>query len=918
MSRSLRRSTWLATVGLALLLVGPLRAAEPECRCVNGNGCYHFLNAPVKPPDEPCSCPKCRASRGSCPKKWPANWNRACGAGAALECFLRRHAASWNIVCSEQLKGRCVCRSAHPEWCPYCGKDGHPHDRDGLDLIARQLNIEQRMLGAKRKIVVLRSPHFYLVTDIPELRVLLQGGGSRIMRMHEIAHVYIQRAELAYEDFVRHLGDRMTLERPSAIFLLENESMKRRVAQAYLGHFEPEILYGADAKSISGGYGYNGLAISVEKHGGDDRLHHQMRHLVGHLLVSCWVTGGGATKILPKWMYVGAAHWLSRGLDKFEDEATFCSGEGFAVSGSGRNWDLKVRKSVTRPRGTPIQRILDAKAIDDLDLDAHMRAWSWFHLFLAEDRERFLAFMAGIREGVDQRLAMKRAFGLTPEEFERRWRDRVLGRRHTLAPTPAELDAASPEGAGARERGLIRTEADPDILASRIRALHSVEDGPTAATVAQRLGMASDSVRETAVLVLTRSKSPEVRAWLRTKGLEEHEGTARAQIVRVIGNLCDKDAAEAVSALREDSHWLVRAHVARTLGILGREGDLALVRTLVADRSGKVRVAALDALARFGPKAASSWPVVARNLSHRAWQVRSAAADCLGALGARESVDALIDRMHEEGGRLRRDVRVALKRITNDDLGHDPKHWRDWWEKEKTRGPSGDADSDVDSAEEGRYANDVPTYYGLRVFSQAIGYAMDTSASMGFRVRLDPAWLTRRGRTYAPRGTKIELAVREIGASLRTLDPRTRFNLYFFRSRARAWQSGLIPATPGNVERGASAAAAQSPSDVLTAGGGYRTNYVDVFRLVLDCRKDDLSGRFADTPDTIFFLTDGKPTVGDITDTDTLLSWYGELNRFARIRTNVITFGKLELNPEFLRRLAEENGGRHIQVPATR
>ena len=39
-----------------------------------------------------------------------------------------------------------------------------------------------------------------------------------------------------------------------------------------------------------------------------------MRHLLGHLFLSCWVEGGGAVEILPKWMYAGIGHWLSVGL----------------------------------------------------------------------------------------------------------------------------------------------------------------------------------------------------------------------------------------------------------------------------------------------------------------------------------------------------------------------------------------------------------------------------------------------------------------------------------------------------------------------------------------------------------------------------------------------------------------------------
>jgi len=886
---SLAAGLLLALVSLASL-PPDVEAAEPECRCVSENGCYHFLGAPVKPPDEPCSCPMCRAARGSCPKRWPESWPR----GNTMASFLGRHAASWRITCSECLEDAAG-------------------DPEGAAFLARQMKIERRMFGAKRKIVVARSPHFYLVTDIPELRLVVQGGGSRRMRMHELAHVFLMRAELAYEDWTKHLDDRMTLERPSAIFLTEKESMKRRVAQAYLGHVEPEILYGADAKSISGGYGYNGLAISIEKHSGDDRLHFQMRHLIGHLFASTWVTGGGATKILPRWMYVGAAHFLSRLPEKFEDRATFCSGEGFAVSGSGRNWPIKLRKAAALAHPTPIQRVFDAKALDDLDIEMHRRAWSWFDLFLAEDHDRFVAFMAAIREGTDQRVAMRRAFGIEPEVFDERWRDRILGRRRTLKPTPAELDAATPDAEGAREHIAIRGEWDPDTLGSRIRALHAVKEPLTAATIVTRLEMPSDLVRESIVMVLSRTESEDVRHWLRTRGLEDQSGHVRSQIVRVLGDLRDVESAGALVSLAGDHHWLTRAHVARALGAFRRPEDRSRLVTMLRDRSSKVRIAALDALAGYGGNAADAWRPVAGLLGHKAWQVRSCAAECLGALGPRDSVDALIERMTVEAGRLRHDIREALKRITKDDLGNDPRHWREWWKKEKLR--PGDPGAARPPAGPDRYS-ETPTYYGMRVFSRSVGFALDSSSSMGFQVELDPVWLRKHKRTYPSQGTKFDLARYEIAATLKSLDPRTRFNLFFFRTRAKAWQPEVIPATPANVRRAASATGSRAPSPALSSGGGMRTNYVDAFRLVLDAKRDQVSGKFADTPDTVFFLTDGKPTAGDIADTELLLGWFRELNRFARVRVNVVTFGKLDTNPEFLTRLAEENGGVYTRIPS--
>ena len=40
---------------------GPL----PRCTCPEGNACYHFLGAPVTPPNEPSPCPLDRVSPNS-------------------------------------------------------------------------------------------------------------------------------------------------------------------------------------------------------------------------------------------------------------------------------------------------------------------------------------------------------------------------------------------------------------------------------------------------------------------------------------------------------------------------------------------------------------------------------------------------------------------------------------------------------------------------------------------------------------------------------------------------------------------------------------------------------------------------------------------------------------------------------------
>lgn len=910
------------TIALLLLLTtGPAVALPYQCTCQDGPGCYHFLNAPVDPPDDPCVCPQCRVARGSCEKKYPADWDPTCADNGKMECFLRRHAASWKLSCSTRLSGECACKNPHPGNCPSCGTNGQAWGTEGLEKIRKQVEIEKKLMG-RREFILVESPHFYLVTDIRKLKIRTQEGEKRFMGMHEIAHVFIQRAEIARQEFVDTFGEGVHGPRPSAIYLLEKETLKQDIALSAFGLPAPELIYGGDVKRISGGYVYNGIAISREKYKDDDWLHLQMRHLIGHLLISCWKKVDGRNEFLPRWAFAGAGHWLSRTPAKFREMANFCSGEGREVRHSGEKWPKMLRAFARDPKAHPIQRIFDVNSLGGLDLEMHIRAWSWFDLFLAEDRERFLAFLSGLREAKESRLALREAFGCSAEDLQQRWVERITGKRASLAPTPEEIDATSPEAPGARERAEIRAETDPKTLAARMRALSSTDDPLTAATLAPLLAHESELVRETAVPMLGRSKGPAVRAWIRTEGLARFDGIVQAYLARVLGEMGDKESGDALIELLDGGNWLTRAHAARALGLIGETDALRKLAERSKDRAPKVRLAAMDALAMFGDRAAFAWEPVAENLSHSAWQVRSAAAVCLGALGDMRGVDPLIERMLIETGRIRQDIRDALKKITRDDLGNDPKLWRDWWDKEIERAggiPGRPGEANPPPAGEHVY-DEPPTYYGIRVFSRGVAYVVDTSSSMVYEIELDPDWIKRHRRDYPARAPKAELAQREVAASLRALDPRTRINLIFFRTAVSSWKSAMAPASRSNVDSALGRLAAESPrSSTELKNRAYLTNYVDALRLLLDEKQGEPpTGSFEDTPDTVFFLTDGKPTVGDIVEPEVLLSWFAERNRFARMHFHVITFGSQETDDRFLRRLAEENGGKFVQVPSAR
>ncbi len=138
--------------------------------------------------------------------------------------------------------------------------------------------------------------------------------------------------------------------------------------------------------------------------------------------------------------------------------------------------------------------------------------------------------------------------------------------------------------------------------------------------------------------------------------------------------------------------------------------------------------------------------------------------------------------------------------------------------------------------------------------------------------------------------------------------PRARFSLVFFSSEVRPWKNRLVPASPGNVGSACSAVRAQ-PS----AG---ETNIHGALKAAIGLHeKDSLEADLDPIPDTVYFLTDGSPTRGEITASDALLSWFEFFNRYAKVELHVIAMGNLGVDLEFLRKLAEVGGGDFIHVP---
>ncbi len=182
--------------------------------------------------------------------KRPRGLSGICWGSQDKECFWKRHAWSWGLACSQ-----CWAETE----CDACDSLIGNRDPKVLEILTRQIEIEG---GKSRKPMwVVVSPHFYVVTDIHrKMKVMTEGGAPRIATGHEVAHLYAQRCELAYNDFVHFFGSKPSLGKPMAVYLFAKSRDMQATAARYLGSANTDMLYGGGGSAASpAGFAGNGF-----------------------------------------------------------------------------------------------------------------------------------------------------------------------------------------------------------------------------------------------------------------------------------------------------------------------------------------------------------------------------------------------------------------------------------------------------------------------------------------------------------------------------------------------------------------------------------------------------------------------------------------------------------------------------------
>jgi Ca-activated chloride channel homolog len=141
-------------------------------------------------------------------------------------------------------------------------------------------------------------------------------------------------------------------------------------------------------------------------------------------------------------------------------------------------------------------------------------------------------------------------------------------------------------------------------------------------------------------------------------------------------------------------------------------------------------------------------------------------------------------------------------------------------------------------------------------------------------------------------GSKIEQAKKSVKFALEKLEGDDRFAIIQFSTMATTYAEGWTDATAENVKK------ATAWVGEFAASGG--TNYSETLAKLFALKFDD------SRPATVFFVTDGRPTV-DVTDPDALLKTVKENNQR---NLRVFTFGVGDdVNTKLLDRISGDTGG---------
>lgn len=470
-----------------------------------------------------------------------------------------------------------------------------------------------------------------------------------------------------------------------------------------------------------------------------------------------------------------------------------------------------------------------------------------------------------------------------------------------------------------------------------VLTLRGQECVPAVDELLKLTGNKSAVVQKTALDVLTSYKeAASFQPWI--DGLADNKDSAqKAMLIRVFGQTKLAAAKDAVVAAASDpkASAQIRYEAVRALAEFRDKGVAKILPTLLQDADPLVRAAAADTVGKLelDDLGAALIPL----LQDAEWQVQSAAVAACGSVRPQAAVQPLIDLLRQKG-RMQTECAEALFKVTGMEFGLDADRWQEQWTKlmaiEGWRIPT--REELAKKAESRKKYNEIygqkeaglPSFAGIPTTSTNVLFIIDVSGSMD-----DLVVEREKFQGYAD-SRKFTIVREQLLSALDSLTENTNFNIVKFASDLTPWKPKLVPANIVNREAAKSWAKQLKPiggteDQNLAAAGlggladldGGKTNTLKaaLYPFGVDPEnppKAPVTGgdkvSIKNKLDTVYFLSDGRPSVGKIIDTLEILKEVRRYNEAFRIVFHTIAIG--EFQKEFLRDLAVQNNGVFIDL----
>ena len=378
------------------------------------------------------------------------------------------------------------------------------------------------------------------------------------------------------------------------------------------------------------------------------------------------------------------------------------------------------------------------------------------------------------------------------------------------------------------------------------------------------------------------------------------------KIIDALGARKDDESVEFFAkTLSRTRDWRMRSRLLEIIGKTGSELALPELHKMLGDKDARVRMFAVEAVGEIG--AESSVDVVVPLLSDKEWQVRAFAVDAMGAIGetSHKVIPHLINALARETGRLQHELSEMLEKLTGQKHGLDAGPWQRWWtDNAATFGTPEELATRLAKASVKK--SEGFSYYGIETKSDQVIFILDVSDSMNDdagETELPPDGIPKRTGNLRP---KIQIARDNLVQAILDLPGDAKFNIIVYNKYVSVWQPKLVKASKRYKN--------DAFEYVLNIKAQEATNIFDALELAFKFAGRFLNDRhYASPVDTIFFLTDGKATAGRIQDTHEILAEVKRINRLGKITIHTIGVGYLH-DREFLKSLAEQNGGKYVNV----